>query len=190
MAKKGSPSWSHVKKSLESFDRIGLIGLVKDLFEYSQDNRVFLLARFAAPEDQKAALEDYRTRIVEVFFPKRGFSNLKLNPARKAIRDYRKATSDLQGTLDLMLTYVESGTEFTNQFGDINEPFYNSLESMLDELAKILKTPEGAEFYYGFESRLISLKGEASAVGWGYGDNVADIVGELETLMEAQETQT
>ena len=29
-----------------------------------------------------------------------------------------KATFDLAGTVDLMLTYVESGTDFTNQFGD------------------------------------------------------------------------
>jgi len=30
---------------------------------------------------------------------------------------YRKATGNLAGTLDLMLTYVENGTEFTRQFG-------------------------------------------------------------------------
>ncbi len=56
MAKKGSPSWSHVKKKIGSFDRIGLIGLVKDLFEFSEENRAFLLARFADEGDSRAAI--------------------------------------------------------------------------------------------------------------------------------------
>ena len=182
MAKKGSPSWSHVKKRLGSFDRIGLIGLVKDLFDFSEENRAFLLARFADDSDAKAALEDYRRRIIEVFFPKRGFSDLKLGPARKAIRDYRKATSDLAGTLDLMLTYVETGTQFTCEFGDIDEPFYDSLESMLDQFVKLLKTPEGAEMYPDFQDRLGSLKKRGSWIGWGYGDYINDTVNEMEAF--------
>jgi len=32
-----------------------------------------------------------------------------------------------------MLHYVETGTEFTNTYGDIDEPFYNSLISMLNQ---------------------------------------------------------
>ena len=37
-----------------------------------------------------------------------------------------------------MLTYVENGTGFTRQFGDINESFYHNLESVLNELAQLL----------------------------------------------------
>jgi hypothetical protein len=33
---------------------------------------------------------------------------------------------------------VENGTEFTQQFGDINEAYYNSLESALNELVALL----------------------------------------------------
>jgi len=35
-----------------------------------------------------------------------------------------------------MLTYVENGTQFTREYGDIDEPFYNSLDSVLAELAR------------------------------------------------------
>jgi len=183
MTKKGSLGWSHIKKRLESFDRLGLIDLVKDLYEYSPENRAFLNARFADSGQEQAALEEYRRRIIEVFFPTRGFSNLKLGPARKAIRDDHKATSDLAGTLDLMLTYVETGTDFTNQFGDIDEPFYSSLESVLDDLARRLKTSEGAEMYPRFRERLLKLARRAGHIGWGYGDDVTSTVEELEAIL-------
>jgi hypothetical protein len=125
----------------------------KDLYDASPDNRDFLLARFQAEEDIGAALEKYRHKIVEQFFPARGDGKLKLAEARKAIRDYRKATGNLTGTIDLMLTYVENGTEFTHEFGDINESFYNSLESVLNEMAQLLMR-EGKELYPRFRERI------------------------------------
>ena len=44
-------------------------------------------------------LEKYRRKIVEQFFPARGYGKLKLSEARKAIRDYRRATGNLTGRL-------------------------------------------------------------------------------------------
>ncbi|HTV43405.1 MAG TPA: hypothetical protein VMF08_22775 [Candidatus Sulfotelmatobacter sp.] len=131
--------------------------------------------------DEKAGpgLEKYRRKIVEQFFPSRGFGKLKLAEARKAIRDYRKATGNLEGTIDLMLTYVENGTEFTKQFGDIEAPFYTSLESVLNEMAQHLWR-ECPESYPRFRERIQKLGSSAQRIGWGYGDNVQYRVSELE----------
>ena len=120
---------------LVSLDKPELVALLKALFDHSIESRAFLSARFLADGVPDAILNKYRKRIVDQFFPGRGDGKPDLRSARRTIRDYRKATSDLVGTVDLMLTYVESGTEFTNQFGDISESFYNSLESVLDEVA-------------------------------------------------------
>ena len=46
---------------------------------------------------------------MEQFLPKRGEGKLDLRAARRTIRDYCKATFDLAGMVDLMLTYVKSG---------------------------------------------------------------------------------
>ena len=118
---------------------------------------------------------------MDQFLPRRGEGKLDLRSARRTIRDYQQATSDLAGTVDLMLTYVESGTEFTNQFGDINESFYNSLESVLDEMVGLLKTPEGAALYLRFQERMSRLARIADGIGWGYGDHVAEQIELLET---------
>jgi len=74
-------------------------------------------------------LEKYRGKIVEQFCPARGEAKLKLGEARKAIKEYWKATGDVSGKAELLMTYVEQGAEFTCDYGDIDERFYNSLES-------------------------------------------------------------
>jgi len=153
MSEKKPAGWQKVRRQLDDWAKTALIALVKDLYDVSPDNRDFLQARLQAEENDGAALEKYRRKIVEQFFPVHGDGKLKLTEARKAIRDYRKATGNLTGTIDLMLTYVENGTEFTWQFGDINESFYNSLESMLFELTELLLS-RGSDLYPRFRERV------------------------------------
>ena len=61
--------------------------------------------------------------VLECFFPKRGFK-LRLKDARKVISDFKKLEPDPESLADVMLYYVECGVRFTNDFGDIDEPFY------------------------------------------------------------------
>lgn len=179
MSEKKSTGWQSVRQQFSAWSKPALIALVKDLYEASPDNRDFLHARFQAEDNAGAALEKYRRKIVEQFFPARGDGKLKLTDARTAIRDYRKATGNLEGTIHLMLTYVENGTEFTHQFGDINESYYNSLESVLNEMAQLLLR-EGSEFYPRFRERVQRLTTHADGIGWGYGDALRWQVDQLE----------
>jgi hypothetical protein len=182
MTEKKSIGWQNVRRQLNDWSKPALIALVKDLYEASPKNRDFLGARFQAEENPGAALEIYRRKIMEQFFPPRGEGKLKLAEARNAIRDYRKATGDLAGAIDLMLTYVENGTEFTREFGDINESFYNSLESVLNEMAQLLLN-KGREFYPKFRERVQRLASRADGIGWGYGDALQDQVHQLENKL-------
>lgn len=179
MTEKKSTGWQSIRRQIGEWRESALIALVKDLYEASPDNRVFLHARFEPENHAGAAFEKYRRKIVEQFFPARGFGKLKLGEARKAIRDYRKATGNLEGTMDLMLAYVENGTEFTREFGDIDESFYDSLESVLNDLAQLL-VGSGKEVYPKFRERVQRLATLAQDIGWGYGDTVRDQVYRLE----------
>jgi hypothetical protein len=174
-----STGWSQVRAQLKDWAKPALTALIKDLYDASAANRDFLHARFQAEEAGGAALEAYRRKIIEQFFPRRGFGKLKLAEARKAIRDYRKATGNVAGTVELMLTFVENGTEFTLEFGDIDEPFYNNLASVLSEMVKLL-CQEGAELYPRFRERIVRLETDADHIGWGYGDDLREHVHFLE----------
>jgi len=115
---------------------------------------------------------------VDQFFPARGYGKLKLGEARKAIRNYRKAAGSLPGTAELLMTYVENGAEFTHLYGDMDERFYNSVESALDELATLL-LGEAGEMYPQFSERLARVDLLAGDIGWGFGDYVGDVVLQL-----------
>jgi len=171
--------WSAVRQQLATWEKPALLALVKDLYEVSAENRDFIHARSKAGECGGEPLEKYRGKIVEQFFPARGDGKLKLGEARKAIRDYRKATGNIPGTAELLMTYVENGTRFTHEFGDIDEQFYSSMELALDELAALLRG-EARGIYPQFRDRLARVEQMTDGIGWGFHDFVGDVVGQLE----------
>jgi hypothetical protein len=95
----------------------------------------------------------------------------------------RKATGDLAGTVELLMTYVENGAKFTNEYGDIDERFYGSVESALDELAALLQS-EARELYPRFRDRLAAVERMTDGIGWGFHDFISDVVGRLEETRE------
>ncbi|MBA3966157.1 MAG: hypothetical protein H0X47_10340 [Nitrospirales bacterium] len=176
---KKSGGWKTVRQQLTTWDKPALLALVKDLYDTTATNRDFIQARCQPDESSGEVLEKYRRKIMEQFFPARGFGKLKLGEARKAIRDYRKATGNLPGTTELLMTYVENGTRFTREYGDIDERFYDSLESALQELATLLRG-EARDLYPQVKERLAQVERMADGIGWGYGDFVTDLVYRLE----------
>ena len=101
--------WSHIKPDVVSLNQSELIELVCDLFRISAENRAFLTARLIP--DRDAGLEDYRKRIIEQFRTRYDFLPLRPGEARRAINEYCKVTSDIDRTVDLMITYLEADTE-------------------------------------------------------------------------------
>ena len=185
MSNKRKPQWSNIRKRLLLMDKSELVAQIKDLYALSDANRRFLESRFAQDRDQvDAILTDYKQEIEYCFFGKRDIpeESPRLRDARRLIREYRKATKDAFGTLDLMLHYVETGTELTNTYGDIDEPFYNSLESMLNEFCEgIFNSSDPEQAYDQFDNRLVDLKIAVFGIGWGYGDAVQEILNDLES---------
>lgn len=173
-------AWSAARKTLATWDKPELVALLKDLYDAAAGNRNFIHARCQAGDGSGGeVLETYRSKIVEQFFPKRGFGKLKLGEARKAIREYKKATGNTPGTAELLLTYVENGVEFTNQYGSIDERFYSSVESVLDELAALLRGA-ARQSYPQFSARLKRLEQKSSGIGWGFHDFIAGVVFDLQ----------
>ena len=171
--------WSALRRHLATWEKPALLALVKDLYETAAENHDFIQARCQTGESGGEILEKYRHKIVEQFYPARGEAKLKLGDARKAIRDYRKATGNLPGTVELLMTYVENGAEFTHEYGDIDERFYSSIESALDELVALLQG-DAREMYPQFSERLARVERLSGGIGWGFGDYIGDVVWQLE----------
>lgn len=115
-------------------------------------------------------LEKHRAIIQREFFPARGFGRSRLSIARKAITDYKKLSPNIPGLIDLMVFYVEMGVQFTNAYGDINEAFYNSMESMYQSVLKYIIQ---YQCQYQFQDRCECIVTDTRNIGWGFHDNLS-----------------
>lgn len=163
-------SWKAVKEALERVDRKGLLSLVQELYSLCSENQTFILTRYGLIDE----LRPYKETIRECVYPE-GDQPIRLGEARKAIGQYKKAVGEPEGLLELAVYYVECGTDCTMEYGDIDEGFYESMESMLDHAAALLRRvePEVRERYRPrFQALIDKTLGK---IGWGYGDYLADV---------------
>lgn len=155
------------------------MNLLGDLHRLSPQNRALIEARIAAHSGGKGVLEAIRRVVLEEFYPPRGEPPLRLKVARRAIRDYERATGDRRGVLELLVYFVETGNRFTLQFGDIHEEFYWELLKAFKEVVQRLSGPSGSRWRGEFRPRLEKVVRSAHGIGWGYGDGLEEMLEEL-----------
>ena len=78
-----------------------------------------------------------------------------------------------------MLTYVEQGTVFINEYGGIKENAYDSMLSVFDQFTTELKVLKSKPLFNKFEKRIRKLIKDVSDIGYGFGDMVSDEAEEL-----------
>ena len=169
MPMQSKPKWSDVKQGLKGLEHRQLVELIQALYQLSQVNKDFLHARFG---DAGGSLDRYKNIIEKSLCPGLG-GTFQYKKAKNAIRDYSKATSDIEGMADLMIYYVECGNDFTLEYGDIDEAFYDQLLEMYDKaIASVLKLPKSKQ--QSFKDRLEAIRDAADGIGWGYHDGLGD----------------
>ena len=153
--------WSDVKARLGAFDRTGLVSLLGDLYDASAANRRFLHSRLT---HDSRAIEEYRRLVADAIYPD-PFSMRSTVPDTSAV--------------DLMLTFVEAGTEQAADLGYGDEAYFNALQIRLDAVAKAFSTlPEDVRVTV--RARLGRIQARAQHVGWGFGDAVDEVVDALD----------
>ena len=123
------------------------------------------------PASDEAVREKYRRIVENEFFPARGFGKARLAVARKAVTDYKKLTASVDGVADLMLFYVETGVRFTNAYGDIDEPFYLSMERMYASALDWIRKHRLEE---QFRDRCARIVDDTRDIGWGFHDALGE----------------
>ncbi len=167
-----TPSWSQVKKQLEPLQEDELRQLIEELFKLNADNKVFLVSRLGLQYAESLA-EPFRKTIQAELNPARGEPKLNLRTARKAINDFKKACKDSVAVADLMLFYVEQGVICTNNYGDLYESFYSSMESVYEEAAKTITKTENWDLIEQLQPRFLSVVDNTSDIGWGFHDTLS-----------------
>lgn len=169
--------WLDIRKTLSQCERRDLIGLIADLYALSKPNKDFLEARFIKNDEVLARYKSIIKKYIAPSEPWKNNQQISLKDAKKAISDYKKATNDTLGLIDLMVCYVEYGTDFLCEFGDMYEQYYCSLESVFSNALKLMKTFE-YEDILSFEQRLQAVVKKSEHMGWGYYDAISDMLNE------------
>ena len=160
-----------LKKQLESRSKAQLIDDIAELYSAFSVVQDYYQAKFN-PVDREELVERYKAIIRKEFFPERGFGKARRSVARKAIVDYKKVSRDPFGVAELMLYFVEMGVRFTNEYGDIDEPFYTSMESMFHKaIQHIFKY----DMQQQFETRCRQIMHNTRNTGWGFYDTISEI---------------
>ena len=169
--------WSDVKARLEPFDRKGLVSLLGELYAANGANRRFLHSRLTPGS---RAIEEYRHLVADAIYPD-PFSKRRVSvrDAAAAIVEYRRSTGDTAGTVDLMLTFVEAGTEQAADLGYGDEAYFDALQIRLDAVAKEFDTLP-ADVRAKVRARLGRVQVRAHDVGWGFSDAVDELVHALD----------
>ena len=93
----------------------------------------------------------------------------RLSVAKKAITEFKKICDDKEQIAELMIFYVENGVKYTNCYGDINEQFYFSMESMYEKTLKFI-TDNGLS--PKFKVRCKTIVDDTVDMGWGFHDGL------------------
>lgn len=121
-------------------------------------------------------IKSFKTIIKGALYPKNPtyYSVGSMVIAKKALKTYIKSNGSINGLIDLMLFYVECGTQFTLDYGDIDEGYYETLENTFEELLQLLK--ENSISIDSYKNRFYSILYESRDIGWGYADQLQDLI--------------
>lgn len=153
-----------IKKELKKLDKNKLIDLVADLYKKNKSVKEFF--DFYVNPDERELFNKYRDKVVEAFFPRRGY-NVKLKDGKQAISDFKKLGPSTDLLADLILFYVETGVKFTKDFGDIDEGFYSSLTTTYVKALTLMKKENLLD---KFADRAAKVVSDTRGIGWYFHD--------------------
>ena len=162
-------SLTDIKKELRKFDKSKLIELIADLYKKNKSVKEYF--DFFVNPDEKELFKKYQDKVFEAFYPKRGF-DFKLKDGKQAIADFKKFEPSTELLADLMLFYVECGVKFTNDFGDIDENFYLSIEKVYLQSLTLMHKEELLD---KFKIRASKIVDDTNDIGWGFHDYLVQV---------------
>jgi uncharacterized protein YktA (UPF0223 family) len=136
------------------------------------------------PESEKETFQKYKKIVENEFFPDRGFGKLRYAEVNKAIKDFEKCSNTPELIGELKLLYAESGVEFTNTYGDIDERFYVNIVRAYDSALSYIAQHDLED---KFEEKAKEISDEASGIGWGFEDAMIEVFYEYYSSYEDEE---
>lgn len=156
-------------KYLKSLSEKELIQELQKL--YSKFKPVQQYYQLELSDNSEVVLNEFKAKINKEYFPSRGYGAARNSVSKKVISEFKKISIHTKDLVDLILYRVERMLDFTIAYGDMDESFYNSLESSFDEACKLIKKEKLIRHYKTYCRELV---GKSNNFGWGVYDSLDD----------------
>ena len=167
------PSWTGVKAELASFDRLGLLGLIQDLYAAHKDNQTFLHTRFGLGTD---VLKPYKETLDRWLWPDVVRNqDTSVAKAKQAISSYKKAVGEPAGLAELMVFYCECAAGFCSAVGYQDDSYFDALVHMFEQALKIIAQLSASD-RNALIARLDRVRIISHNFGYGVGDDMDSLL--------------
>ncbi len=162
-----------LKKKLKDKSKEDLIKDILDLFKKNKFVKDYYISK-DLDDSTSPILSKHKDIIENEFLPERGDGKARISVAKKAISEFKKLSTNNVSIADLMVFYVEVGVRYTNEFGDIDEKFYFSMENMYEQALKFIVANKLVKI---FQDRCLEIVEDTANVGWGFHDKLSELHG-------------
>jgi hypothetical protein len=161
-----------LKRELQGLTKEQLVEQILDMYDKSKAVKEFY-DFYLNPKNEKSLVEKYKKIIYKEFNLKNPMvAGLKFSVAKRAIADFRSLQPSHEGLADLMLYLPECACEFTANYGDMTQQFYDATCNNFHKALEIIRL-EG--LLDDFKLRAGQCVEWASPCGYGFAGEMADI---------------
>lgn len=157
-----------------------LTALVCKLYKASKQAQSLVDIELCGESVEEQLVTECKKKIHAAFFG----SRLSLKTAKTVISDFKKVSKNRENVAELMLHYVECGVEYTSMYGNIDEVFYYSIESMFADFVRTLNGLDSEPYYQRNADRIKEMCLSTDCVGWGFSEEMMNIYYEIQWLEE------
>ena len=151
-----------------------LIELMEELCSLNEDVLLFLRTRLM---NSSVSIEPYRKKICSAFRVDPMYNEeLEWHAADRAVEQYRMAADDEEGLAELFVLYVKEANDYTLEYGDIDEAYYEVMEESFQKAVDhLLCMREKRKNIDRFIKDLRGVVRSTSGIGWGYHDALSEM---------------
>jgi hypothetical protein len=101
---------------------------------------------------------------------------LEWHAADRAVEQYRMAADDAEGLAELLVLYVKEANDYTLEYGDIDEAYYEAMEASFEKAVdRLLSLREEEKNIDRFIEDLRGVVRSTRGIGWGYHDALGEM---------------
>ncbi len=162
-----------LKKHLAHLEQKELIDEIANLFVKFKEVKQYYQMEYGSEADRAALLKDYKKKIDKEFYTRGGTPRYpKAVNLRKLITEFKKISTFKYDLIELTLYRVELAIRFSNNFGGMDESFY---QATLNAYHDAINMISAERLDQEFKETALKLVNDTYNTSWGFYDAMQNV---------------